>query len=115
MPMYPSICDVCGKATEEFRRMADCDDLPMCCGQMNRRVFSVPMISSDIQPYQAVAVDKKTGQAPFITSRRDHKEFLKRNQYHEVETATVKPRSEVRGDFDLKKDLINAVKQVTGH
>jgi len=114
MPLYKSVCEFCGKETEEFRRMADCDELPVCCGRPNRWSFYVPMISADITPYQAVAVDSKSGKAPFITSRKEHKEFLKRNHYHEVETSTVR-KPEIRGDFDLKKDLIQAVKQVTGH
>jgi hypothetical protein len=112
--MYDSRCLNCGETFTTYRRMADCDDLPECCGVTTARVYSVPMVSADIAPYQAVGYDKKTGGMPFITSRREHKEYLRRNGYHEVETS-FRSRNEVKGDFDMKRDLINAVKKVTGH
>lgn len=41
-------------------------------------------IIKDIDPYKAVGADIATGTAPVIGSRREHKEFLKRNKYIEV-------------------------------
>lgn len=46
------------------------------------------MVSPDIAPYMAVAGDKM-GQ--MIGSRREHKEFLKRNAFVEVGSDPVKP------------------------
>lgn len=113
MPMYDARCPACGAIVEVFRRMADCMDMPVCeCGEPMVRVFTAPMITPDIQPYKAVAVDSRTGDLPVIGSRRAHNEFLKRNDYCVAETST-KPRS-IRGDFDLKKDLIEATKKVLG-
>ncbi len=49
-------------------------------------------IIKDIEPYKAVAVDKVTGKRPKIGSRSEHREFLKRNGYHEVGNEPVKER-----------------------
>ena len=49
-------------------------------------------IIHDIQPYQAVVVDKITGKPPKIGSRREHREFLKRNGYVERGNEPIKAR-----------------------
>lgn len=54
------------------------------------RAESIQIIK-DIDPYRAVATDKATGKRPVIGSRREHKEFLKRNNYFEVGTEKPKP------------------------
>jgi len=44
-------------------------------------------IMTDIEPYKATAGDVALdGEAPIITSRSRHKEFLRRNNYEEVGT-----------------------------
>jgi putative FmdB family regulatory protein len=113
MPIYEVKCDVCGQVEEIFRKVADREnDLPLCCHKRMRNILSAVMINEDIKPYRAVAVDKKTGERPFITSRKAHKEFLRRNDYVEMPDAPKK--RELRGDFDNKKELIQATKQVLG-
>lgn len=67
-------------------------------------------IIPDIQPYKAVGFDVATGGAPAIGSRREHREFLKRNNYIEVgnEKQTIKPR-----DFgSVAPDLRRALEEV---
>lgn len=49
-----------------------------------------PQIIRDIDPYKAVAVDVATGKRPVIGSRREHRDFLKRNGYHEYTPITPK-------------------------
>jgi hypothetical protein len=97
---------------EIFRKIADREkNLPLCHNQPMKNILSASMVNVDITPYMAVAVDKKTGKKPYITSRKAHKEFLRRNDY--VELPEAKPyKRELRGDFDLKKDLIQATKKV---
>lgn len=51
------------------------------------RVLSVPYVTPDIQPYMAVAGDR-AGQ--YITSRHEHREFLKRNSFVEVGNEPMK-------------------------
>lgn len=38
----------------------------------------------DIQPYQAMFIDKASGVAPLVTSRSQHRELLRRNGLQEI-------------------------------
>lgn len=62
-------------------------------------------IIRDIDPYQAVAVDVATGKRPKIGSRSEHREFLKRNGYHEY---TPIKQEATYADVD-KRELSQAV------
>ena len=67
-------------------------------------------IIKDIEPYRAVAVDIATDKAPAIGSRREHREFLKRNGYHEVGNEKI---SRKRQEFTpVRDDLRRAVQEV---
>lgn len=68
---------------------------------------SGPQIVRDIDPYKAVAVDVATGKRPVIGSRSEHRQFLKRNGYHEYTPITSKP---VYADVD-KRELARNVEQ----
>lgn len=93
MPIYEYACGQCGRGWEihcsvkEHRSERECE-----CGGIGRRVLSVPMITPDIQPYRAVAGDM-AGKP--ITSRREHREYLKRNGLVEVGNEQPKPRKPV--------------------
>lgn len=114
MPLYEVQCFICGQKQEIFRKIADREkDLPFCCGTVTTNILSPTMVTEDIQPYRAVAIDKRNGERPYITSRKAHKEFLRRNGYVEMPDTTTKSR-EIRGDFDCKPELIQATKKVLG-
>jgi hypothetical protein len=50
-------------------------------------------IIKDIEPYQAMGSDVAAGgNAPQIGGRRQHREYLKRNGYHEVGTEPVRQK-----------------------
>ncbi len=67
-------------------------------------------IIRDIDPYKAVAVDIATDTAPAIGSRREHREFLKRNGYHEVGNEKIgRKKQEYR---PVREDLHRAVQEV---
>ncbi len=67
-------------------------------------------IIKDIDPYRAVAVDVATDSAPAIGSRREHREFLKRNGYHEVGNEKIGPKTQ---EFTpVRDDLRRAVQEV---
>jgi len=52
-----------------------------------------PQIIRDIDPYQAVGGDVANGgKPPKIGGRRQHREFLKRNNYVEVGNETLRPQ-----------------------
>ena len=86
MPIFRFHCPACNLETDEFRRVANRDD-PLACprghGAMVRRIMPT-MVQADIQPYRAVVMDKETGRYPEIHSRKQHREFLARNDYVEV-------------------------------
>lgn len=70
----------------------------------------------DIQPYQAMAIDCKTGTAPMITSRAEHREFLKRNNLMEIGTEVKahmdqRIRKELPRDPRLKERLIEVAQK----
>lgn len=53
-----------------------------------RLTIQASMVQPDIAPYRAVAGDRM-GQ--MITSRKEHREFLRRNYFTEVGNEPVKP------------------------
>lgn len=120
MPMYTYRCKVCADTQSAFRKIDDRDRIIPVCQPCNlfytmERIIEAPMVAPDIGAYQAVAVDVATGKAPVINSRSSHREFLKRNGYQEVGNERIgrKP-GEVRGDFNLRKELTQATREVLG-
>ncbi len=60
-------------------------------------VINPTFVSPDIQPYKAMAGDRA---GKYISSRREHREFLKRNRFVEVGNEPIKP---IRNDFRPRK------------
>jgi putative FmdB family regulatory protein len=125
MPLYTYRCNTCGETETNFRKIADRDIAPKIrCGchagletapRNVSRIVEAPMVAPDIGPYQAVAVDVATGKPPVINSRSAHRDFLKRNGYTEVGNERVgRAPGEVRGDFNLRKELTRATREVLG-
>jgi hypothetical protein len=118
MPMYATCCQACGNEDQIYRTVAERDlNIPEClhCGGEMKRMITAPMVAPDIGPYQAVAVDVATGKPPVINSRSAHRDFLKRNGYTEVGNERVgRAPGEVRGDFNLRKELTRATREVLG-
>lgn len=95
---------------------------PNCCGS-EMSVLADPKlggvevkkasfhVNPDIAPYQAMGVDAKTGKAPVITSRREHREFLKRNGYIEIGNETPIPKREAP-DHNVRRELAEATREV---
>ena len=82
---------------------------PSCYGHFGApKASSGIQIIKDIAPYQAVAVDARTGKVPHIGSRREHREFLKANNYREVgnEQIQAPPPVEIAGcERDIKQAI----------
>ena len=111
MPIYQYKCD-CGNADEVYSRMAEIDqNRPSCCGEPMQRVLSAPMVIADIQPYKAVAIDKKTGTVPVITSRKEHREFLNRNGFVEVGNEIPKQKPQAKAP-NVREELTKVTHQV---
>ena len=118
MPIYTTRCACCEMETDIYRTVDERDrDLPMHCGERMARKVTAPYVAPDIQAYQAVAVDVATGKPPVISSRSAHRDFLKRNGYTEVGNESIgrnRKEGEVRGDFNLRKELTDATREVLG-
>lgn len=84
MPLYHHKCEKCGYEVEEMRSLVNFDNFPKCCGRDMPIVMHAVMSIMDIQPYRAIAADKETGDRPWITSRQQHREFLRKNNYEEI-------------------------------
>lgn len=85
---------------------------PERCRGYNPATSSVQIIK-DIEPYQSVAADKETGKPVLVGGRRQHREFLKRNNYVEVGNEyknwkpTPPPMQEITG-----RDVKEAIDQL---
>ena len=110
MPLYAYRCPVCPNKEEHWASVAERHTAaPYCCagdhlgshGQMKLEIMPTHVMP-DIAPYKAVAGDM-AGQ--HITSRREHREFLKRNRFVEVGNEPVKP---VKNDTRPKKGEVAA-------
>jgi hypothetical protein len=86
-------------------RCAHCD-VPML------QELTAPHVCPDIAPYRAVAGDRM-GQV--IGSRKEHREFLRRNGFHEVGNEPIKdtsrPRSVIRKG-EIAQELKRVIPQV---
>jgi len=110
MPMYRFRCAECGDEQDVFRRLSQFNDVPMHCDDEMKRVITAPFVQPDIAAYQAIAVDKATGKPPVISSRSQHREFLKRNGY--VELGNEMPVSHTSNMDSPREELARVTKQV---
>lgn len=93
MPLYAYRCSTCERRQDAFARVDERHNAaPECHGRMQLEIMPA-MVTPDIQPYIAVAGDK-AGKP--ITSRREHREFLKRNRFIEVGNEPIKPTKDFR-------------------
>ena len=88
MPLYEIQCNKCGKQDEVFRKIADYDNLPDCCGQPMVRMLSAPDVIADNTCYKSM----QTGQ--MITSRTQHKNHLRQHGLIEVGNEKIAPPKE---------------------
>lgn len=88
MPLYVYECGHCGDTTEQVNTVSERHTgAPTCHGVM-RLTIQPAYVTPDIAPYIAVAGDRM---GKPITSRKEHREFLKRNRFIEVGNEPVKP------------------------
>lgn len=109
-------CSKCGSFFKNWRL-----DIVECCGKP-MSILSEPKlggvkptklvhyIQPDIHPYQAMAHDH-TGKAPMITSRKEHREFLKRNGYQEIGNEMPKATRQ-QADHNVRHELTQATREV---
>ena len=111
MPIYCYQCE-CGTLEDVYSSVKDMDkNIPFHCGKPMKRKIFASYVVEDIKPYQAVALDKTTGKAPVITSRKEHKEFLRRNNLVEVGNEMPKPKAK-EADHNVRPELTQATHEV---
>lgn len=72
-------------------------------------------IISDLEPYRAVASDIACGgKRPIISGRRQHREFLRRNQYVEVGTERGPSPSDAPSPRQAQTDRVNDIRRALG-
>jgi putative FmdB family regulatory protein len=103
MPIYEAKCPICGKEEDYFRKVADYQDTPECCGQKMEKQLSCPNLSPDIANWDTY-VSPTTGR--MISSkaqrRRDMAESGCRDwEGREQETKVAQQREK---DFDKMLD-----------
>lgn len=69
------------------------------------RVITPTMVQADIEGYRAIAIDRETGKRPYISSRKQHREFLLRNDYVEVGNQPFKETRKEERTSDITYDL----------
>jgi hypothetical protein len=101
MPIYRYSCG-CGKQYDEFRKIDNRNNCPTCiCGQLTEMRIMPTSVQADNTDYMSVALDKETGKRVPIQSRRQHREFLARNDYVEVGNDFKPPKQEDHGDAPM--------------
>lgn len=110
MPLYTFSCSHCGHHKEIFRKLAEFDRVgPSHCFDAMTRVIVAPRIVSDIEPYQAMGTDIATGKKPMISSRSQHRDYLKRNGFVELGNEMPKTQKPVEPD---KNEIGRQIKRV---
>ena len=101
MPIYCVVCKSCGKRDEVFRRLADYENMPDCCGVMMSKYFTPINVQQDIQPYQSMV----TGE--MITSRSQHRAHLKQHGCIEIgnENPIPKPKSVAQKRHEKEENI----------
>lgn len=106
-PTYLWRCETCEEDIEVFRHLSDYKSPPEHPHPV-KRVLTVPYAMPDIAPYRAVAGDMK---GKFISGRREHREFLKRNRLVEVGDEPVRPTKEFRKNVYRRGELARDIKE----
>ena len=90
------------------------EDWPQACaGHFRQPSASGMQIIKDIEPYKAIASDIATGKPPVIEGRRQHREFMRRNNYVEIGNEKQAPRKpEI--DTVSRAEIRHVMQQVLG-
>lgn len=71
MPIYNYECDTCKKVHEEFRKIAERDNVPLCCGKPTVKIISSYAVVGDVEPYYDDNLES------FVKSKQHRKKLMK--------------------------------------
>lgn len=112
MPVYEAQCAKCEKVHTYWSTIQDRDVTPPCCGGFTAKILSPTKGTVDIQPYMTVVHDKETGKPEWITSRKSHRDFVRRNGFEEVGNESTIPkdaRSRIEENRYIRQELDDSV------
>jgi len=103
MPLYESSCAKCGTYHTYVRTVANCLDTPECCGvKTDKRIFSAPMATFDIQTWDAYE-SPATGK--IISSKKQRLEDMKVSGCREWEGIESERKESAKKKADDEKKL----------
>jgi hypothetical protein len=112
--LYTVECGRCGKRSDLALPLIEWGNWPDCCGEKTRQVILPKEIMPDIAPYRTVAADID-GSRKHIGSRKEHREFLKRNRLVELGTEIPKskaPEYDPGPRKEFREDIRRAIREV---
>lgn len=112
--IYPYKCPTCGAVKDVWQKLKEYEfspNIPWHCGVQSQRVFTVPMVAPDYQPFIS-HVD-----GTVINSRSEHREHMLRHNLvmlDEVlpDVARNKKATHEAGFATLKDDIFEAAQMV---
>ena len=115
MPTYTALCLKCGEAQDYIRRIAQIDDVPVCCAEKTTRMLAAPMVGAMTW----------TGHASFymldgtpIEDGAAYKRYLDKNNLvpesegHQ-EHVIQKTRKDEANKKQIKQDVIDAYRAIS--
>jgi len=100
MPIYEVECKKCGKKDDIFRKVADYNDLPLCCETKMNRIISASFVHAEFASYKSMI----TGE--MITDRGQHRRHLINNGCTEVGNESM----EKKPDYITEKKQKHALR-----
>lgn len=91
MPIYLYRCE-CGREEEAYRSVQDRNRAPECHGRPMSKVITPPFVMGEIEAFKTVAWDAETNKPAIINSRKQRREFMKRNDLIEVGNEPFRPK-----------------------
>ena len=109
MPLYEYECHECRKTVEAHRTVANRHHAPKCCGQPTKKIFSRAHIAPLFAGYRAIGGDRR-----YITSREEHRDFLREFNYEEVgnDASYAPPPDDPDADAARAAETADSLKQL---
>lgn len=107
MPIYECKCTECGEHQDVYRTVAECRNMPDCCGQQMQKVYTPLHVIEDMKPYRS-PIDGK-----MVTSRTQHRDHMRKHDVVEVgnEKLSGKPKRQEKDPalrHEIEKNLYQA-------
>jgi hypothetical protein len=99
MPLYEVTCKKCKKSQDIFRKLADYNNLPMCCDTIMTRVISPTFVHAEFPTYKSM-ID-----GSMISDRGQHRRHLRANGCSEVGNDKIEQKHDYVAEKRKKEQL----------